>query len=70
MPSPTQGLSQPTESEAANGKSSLLVTMMDYGTIDYRHSGGRWVRRVCRIQQEKLADWCRTEVLRAPWTPR
>ena len=69
MPSPPQGLSQPTESEAANGKSSLLVTMMDYGTIDYRHSGGRWVRRVCRIQQEKLADWCRTEVLSGSMDP-
>ena len=58
-----QGLSQPTESEAANGKSSLLVTMMDYDTIGYKHSGKRWVRQICRIQQEKLADWCRIEEL-------
>ena len=52
VPSPTQGPSQPTESEAVIGKSSLLVTTMDYSTIGYKHCGGRWVRQICRIQQE------------------
>ena len=63
VPSPTQGLIQLTESESANGESSLLIRRMNYGTAGYRHNGEGWARRICRKQQARITDWCRIEEL-------
>ncbi len=68
-PSPIQGLSQLIESEAADGKSSLLAPRMDFDTIGYRNSGEGWVRRICREHRRGYqigAGWKSSAI---SWTP-